>query len=118
MANRPKVIALDIIGTTFSLEPMRERLVALGLPSHALELWFATGLRDVFALAASESFQPFRSVLESALDQILLKNCRTATSDQKQELLKGMLELPPHPDARQALEILKAADIRIMALTN
>lgn len=47
-----KVVAFDVTGTTLSLESMRDSLVALGLPSTALELWFAMALRDAFALAA------------------------------------------------------------------
>lgn len=43
-------VAFDIIGTCFSLET-RQRLVALGAPKHALQVWFAQTLRNAFALS-------------------------------------------------------------------
>ncbi|PZD70990.1 hypothetical protein C1752_08620 [Acaryochloris thomasi RCC1774] len=42
-------IAFDIIGTCFSLDRPQERLLALGAPKYALQLWFAQALRDAFA---------------------------------------------------------------------
>lgn len=118
MHPRPKVVALDIIGTTFSLEPMRERLVDVGLPGSALELWFAMGLRDAFALAAADSFAPFKSVLGDALDQVLALHGSSATEAQKARALEGMKNLPPHPDAAEALQVLAEAEIRVFAVTN
>jgi 2-haloacid dehalogenase len=118
MLHRPMVAAFDIIGTVFSLEPLRPRLMELGLPSTALELWFASGLRDAFALAASEAFQPLKSVFESALDEVLQKHRIAATDEQKRMALSGMAELPPHADAKQAFEALKSGGIRIIGVSN
>lgn len=114
----PKVVAFDIIETTFSLEAVRARLVEIGLPERALELWFAMGLRDAFALAASNDFQPFPSLLAGALDQVLFLHERSATEAQKERVIATMKSLPPQPDAREAFEILAGARIRILALSN
>lgn len=118
MAPAPKVVAFDIIETTFSLEPIRGRLVEIGLPPSALELWFAMGLRDAFALGASNDFQPFASVLGGALDAVLAMHDLGATEAQKQTVIATMRELPPQPDAQAAFEILAGAGIRIVALSN
>ncbi|MDZ4879057.1 MAG: hypothetical protein CLLPBCKN_008495 [Chroococcidiopsis cubana SAG 39.79] len=37
-------VVFDIIGTCFSLEKPRQRLVELDAPAYALELWFAQTL--------------------------------------------------------------------------
>ena len=118
MARRPRTVAFDIIGATFSLEPMRDRIAGVGLPATVLELWFAMGLRDAFALAASGTFQPFKAVLASALGQVLTQHPATATAEEKEQLLKGMQRLPAHRDTRQAFEALAAAGIAIIALSN
>jgi len=49
---RPTVVAFDIIGTVFPLEPLRSSIVSLGMPPAGLEGWFAAGCRDAFAMAA------------------------------------------------------------------
>jgi 2-haloacid dehalogenase len=115
---RPMVAAFDVIGTTFSLEPLRPRLVALGLPPDALETWFASGLRDAFALAATNSFEPFQTVLDGALQQVLVQHGIEAGSHERHEVLAGMKELPPHPDDEEAMRTLAQAGIRIMAVSN
>lgn len=115
---RPKLVAFDIIGTVFSLEPLRARLEELGLPGSALELLFAEALRDAMALACADDFSPFLSVLKAALRQVLAEQELTATSDEIDAALDVMKVLPPHLDARRAFETLRESDIRIMALSN
>lgn len=118
MPTRPHVVAFDIIGTVFSLEPLRDRLSALGLPGGSLEIWFAEGLRDAFALAAAGDFAPFRSMLDSALVQVLAKHRVPASDEQRSGVLDAMSRLPPHPDAATAFQTLADAGVRIMALSN
>ena len=118
MPSRPKVVAFDIIGTVFSMEPMRPRLVKLGLPPLALEFLYTAGLRDTFALAASNTFAPFQTVLAGCLDELLAMQGVSATEDQKQDVLATMKHLPPHDDARAAFLALTEAGIKIFALSN
>jgi|32_taG_2_1085360.scaffolds.fasta_scaffold33543_1 2-haloacid dehalogenase len=113
-----KAVAFDIIETTVSLEPMRERLMGLGLPGHSLELWFASSLRDAFGLAASDRFQPFKDVLDAVLADMLEQSGLAGSAEKRAEVLKGMAELPAHEDARSAFERLSEAGVRIFALSN
>src|SRR4028119_40666 len=64
-------VIFDIIPTCFSLDKPRERLVELGVPPHALELWFAQTLRDAFALSHAGSYRPLKEVLEAELPRTL-----------------------------------------------
>jgi 2-haloacid dehalogenase len=118
MPTKPKVIAFDIIETVFSLESMRERLGWLGLPPSALETWFATGLRDAFALAVTDRFAPFRSVLEGALSDILAKHGLAFDREKAAQVLDGMKELQPHPDAAETFRLLSSAGFHLVALSN
>ena len=118
MPSRPKVVAFDIIGTVFSMEPMRPALVALGLPALALDLLYATGLRDTFALAATNTFAPFQSVLSECLDELLAMHGLEASSKERHAVLDMMKALPPHQDAKAAFQVLADARIRVFALSN
>ena len=115
---RPKVVAFDIIGTVFDLEPLRPHLEALGLPGSSLELLYAETTRDAMALACADRFKPFIQVMSSALGQILAEHELTATDAELAEALAPMRSLPPQPDAKQAFETLADAGLRIMALSN
>ena len=118
MPSRSKAVAFETIGTTFSLGPIRQRLIALGFPQSALDLWFSISLRDAFALAASESFQPFKLLLQSALEQLSNQFSVAISAEQKQLLLSAMSELPAHDDAGAAFEALKSASVGIIAISN
>ena len=99
MAARPEVVAFDIIGTVFSMEPMRAELVALGLQPMALDLLYTAALRDTFALAATNTFAPFQSVLEGCLNELLAMEELNASPERTKAILDMMKALPPHGDA-------------------
>ena len=107
MAGRPKVVAFDIFETVLSLEPLREALISLGLPSGALETWFAAGLRDAFALAATDQFAPFRTVLEGAFDETAAHHKLAPSPSEKAHVLDLMKSLPIHPDAKEAFQTVR-----------
>lgn len=115
---RPRVVAFDIVGTVFPLEPLRPAIQALGLPPSGLEHWFAAGLRDAFALSASGDFKPFASVLGAALDQVLAEQRLPPAPAARDALIGRMKRLPPRADAVAAFETVRAAGMRIVALSN
>jgi len=118
MKSRPKVIAFDVVETLFSLEPMRGRLRALGLPPEALETWFAQLLRNAFALDASGGYKPFGEVARSTLDVLVAEFNRTTDPASLDQALAGLSDLLAHPDVAPAFELLHKAGVRIITLTN
>ena len=103
---RPKVVAFDIIGTVFPLEPLRSSIVELGMPPAGLEGWFAAGCRDAFAMAAVGDFKPFTTVLEGALDQVLAEQGLDAPGTERKALVEQLEKLDPRAGAREAFAIL------------
>lgn len=118
MTAPPRVVAFDIIGTVFSLDRLRERLVAAEMPPHALDLWFSRSLRDLFALAAAGAHRPFREVLDGNLGVVLTRFGGRADPATREEILNGFRQLDPHPDAAEAFTTLAGAGVRIIALSN
>lgn len=117
MKHLPAAVAFDVIETVFSLESLRPRLLAAGLPGHMLETWFAQVLRDAFALDATGVYKPFREVATAAL-QGLFAEPRQADSARADGIIDGFTELDAHPDAGPAMQRLRDAGIRIVMLTN
>lgn len=115
---RPKMVAFDIIGTVFPLEPLRPSIVALGLPAAGLEGWFAGGCRDAFAMAAVGDFAPFKTVLEAALDVVLAEQGLDAPASKRQALVDQLATLDARDGAREAFMLLADVGIAVMALSN
>src|SRR5947209_4933901 len=111
MPPHPAAVAFDVIGTLFSLEPLRGPLTELGLPPYALELWFARTLRDGFALAAAGAFRPFHEVATGTLEGLLAEHGRPADSSGISTALGQFSQLPAHPDAGPALTFLLQLDL-------
>lgn len=114
----PQAVAFDVIGTLFPLEPLRAGIVALGLPAAGLEGWFAAGCRDAFALASVGQFQPFATVLDGALDTVLVEQGISASHAQRKEVVDGLQTLDRRQGAGEALSRLAKARIPVVALSN
>ena len=116
--NTPKAIAFDVVETLFSLETLRPRLTSVGLAGHDLETWFASFLRDAFALEISGDYKPFRDIASANLSGLLEKELGSADQQAVDHVLDGFPELEPHDDVVPAMAALQEAGIRIATLTN
>ena len=111
-------VVFDVIGTLFSLESQRPRLVACGLPGHVLEAWFAASLRDLFTLGVTGRTAPMRAMLHDNLRQLLSRNDLRQEGPEIDAVLDGMSQLEPDPDAGAALELLRSRGLTCAALSN
>ncbi|WP_433164817.1 haloacid dehalogenase type II [Kribbella sp. CA-247076] len=112
------VLVLDVNETLSDLEPMRERFAAAGLPRHNLDDWFASTLRDGFALTAAGAYADFRTVGTDVLTAQLAAAGIEPTEDTVGKVLTGMTQLSLHPDVEPGLRRLRDAGLRIITLTN
>lgn len=111
--------AFDMLGTFFSLESLRPRLTALGAPRHALELWFATGLRDFFATSHAGGYEPLADILAAALPRTLAELGGDVPDEARlSQVLEGLKTLAPAEGAARAVETLTGAGWKVLALTN
>jgi len=115
---RPSAVAFDVVETLFSLESLRPRLTSAGLAGHHLEIWFASFLRDAFALEISSDYKPFRDIAAANLSGLLEKELGRAERQAVDHVLDGFSQLDPHDDVVPAMEALQKAGIRIATLTN
>jgi len=114
-AVRPHVVAFDVVETLMSLEPLRQRIVEIGLPASTLERWFALVLRDGMALTLARDYEPFPTVAASALRVV---GDGELTDQDVDHVLAGLGELPAQPDAQPAMQVLSDAGITVVCLSN
>jgi 2-haloacid dehalogenase len=103
-------VLFDVVGTLFSLEPLQKKL-----RPPALEAWFERLLHSATALTLAGQFEPFAELAESTLQTTIAKlELKTNPND----VLEGMKQLPPYPDAGAAFDGLERAGVLIGTLTN
>jgi 2-haloacid dehalogenase len=117
-AHRPLAVVFDVNETLVDLSSLSPLFDELRLPPHALEWWFATLLRDGFALAATGDIASFGTLAAVALDEILALTGASPSPDAVGAIMGAFAELPMHDDVAPAFERLTEVGIPIIALTN
>jgi 2-haloacid dehalogenase len=116
--SRP-VIVFDVNETLSDMSPMGERFSAVGAPAALAKLWFASLLRDGFALTATRDNPSFAAigadVLRGLLGTVDLNRPLSAAVD---HVMSGMGALGLHPDVPEGIKALADAGYRLITLSN
>ncbi len=113
------LVLFDVNGTLSDMGRMSQHFEEIGAPPQLAALWFASVLRDGFALAAGGGNAPFREVAEGALrivlaDQVLNREIDDAVA----HVIAALQDLPVHPDVTEGIRALVSGGFVIAALTN
>ena len=114
----PRVCVFDVNETLLdlgALDPHFERL--FGDPS-ARQAWFGQFLTSWLTAMVIGVYQDFGTIGGSALEMVAERQGVDLSDEDKQQILGGMQELPPHPEVEENLGRLREAGIRLAALTN
>ena len=116
----PLVVALDVNETLSDLTPLRRRLASVGAPGHLLDLWFASTLRDGFALAAVDAYAPFAEVGTGVLRAMLARDSAVEADPREAaaHVMAGFAQLEVHKDVPAGLRRLVDGGVRVVTLTN
>lgn len=116
----PTLVLSDVNETLSDLQPLRSRLEDVGAPGQLLEVWFASTLRDGFALTAAGAFADFRTValgvLRARLEQIA--TLQGDPGEAAEHVVSGFAGLDVHPDVEAGARTLAATGVRMATLTN
>jgi 2-haloacid dehalogenase len=119
MSEPPSVVVLDVNETLSDLAPLATRFADVGAPEHLAPLWFASVLRDGFALTAAGSGQPFGRVAAGLLQTMLAAQPLTRNlGDAVDHVMSGFADLEVHPDVPDGLRRMRAAGLRVVTLSN
>lgn len=116
----PAVVVFDVNGTLSDPSPLARRLSELGAPELTAELWFASLLRDGFALAAAGTSGGFVRIGAGVLRSILT-TVPTLTTDVEtavEEVLRCFSDLPVHADVAEGIDRLADTGVRLVTLSN
>ncbi len=119
MTHAPSVIVFDVNETLSDMAPLAQRFTDVGAPPALAKLWFATLLRDGFALAAAGDKGRFAEIGAEAL-RGLLRGVPLDRGDDRavEHVMQGMSQLSVHPDVVDGVRALRAAGYRLVTLTN
>ncbi len=114
----PRVCVFDVNETLLDLAAPDPRFERVFGDRAARREWFQQMLQSAFVGIVTDAYADFGSAGRAALDMIAERRGVRLTDDDRQLILRGMRELPPHPEVREALDHLKAAGLHLATLTN
>ncbi|MFJ6026709.1 haloacid dehalogenase type II [Pseudarthrobacter sp. NPDC092424] len=116
---KPSVIVFDVNETLSDMSPMGQRFVEVGAPAQLAKLWFATLLRDGFALTASGDNRSFAAIGAEALHGLFAGTELNQDADSAvKHVMAGFSGLRVHTDVPDGVTALGAAGYRLVTLTN
>jgi 2-haloacid dehalogenase len=98
-----------------ALDPLFER--AFGDAS-VRKLWFNQMLQSAFVATITDAYVTFGEAAGAALGMTEERLGVEVSEDDRQEILGGLRDLPPHPEVPESLDRLRDAGFRLATLTN
>jgi 2-haloacid dehalogenase len=111
---RPDVVIFDVNETLTDMEPLRARFEEAGLPGAVMDTWFASVLRDGFAITAAGGYAEFTQVAADVLRGML----DGGGDEEIGQVLRGFAGLRVHPDVPDGMRMLRAGGVRLFTMTN
>ena len=116
---RPSVVVFDVNETLSDMAPMSQRFEDVGAPAQLAKTWFASLLRDGFALTAVGATESFARIATDALHVSLHGvSLDRAPEEAVQHIMAGFAGLAVHPDVREGVTALSASGLRLVTLSN
>jgi 2-haloacid dehalogenase len=98
-----------------ALDPLFER--AFGDAS-VRQLWFSQMLQSAFVSNITDAYVTFGEAAGAALRMTEERRGAEVSDEDRQEILGGLRNLPPHPEVPESLDRLRDAGFRLATLTN
>ena len=98
-----------------ALDPYFERIFG---DASMRQTWFSQMLALWLTELVTGSYTDFGTVGGSALEVLAERQGVSLSDEDKQQILGGMQELPPHPEVEESLARLRDAGVRLATLTN
>jgi 2-haloacid dehalogenase len=81
-------------------------------------VWFSQLLQSALVATVTGAYSDFGQVGGAALEMVAKREGLDLSDEDRQRILGGMRELPPHPEVTESLERLREAGLRLATLTN
>jgi 2-haloacid dehalogenase len=114
----PRVCVFDVNETLLDLSALDPHFARVFGDAAAREAWFTQLLQSALVATVTDAYADFSTIGWAALEMTAARRGVTLSDQDRQDILGGMRQLPPHPEVRESLERLRDAGLRLAALTN
>ena len=112
------VLVFDVNETLLDLKGLDPLFVRMFGDASVRGQWFTQLIQSALVATVTDHYTTFGQIGKAALEMVAARRGLSLSSQDKQEIARGFASLPPYPEVRASLEQLKAAGLRMAALTN
>ena len=117
--NAPQVVVFDVNETLSDMAPLATRFREVGAPELTATVWFASLLRDAFALTAAGGTPRFGTLAAAGVRTVLTGLPLSRDMDDAvAHVLNGFTTLEVHADVPDGVRALRASGLRLATLSN
>jgi 2-haloacid dehalogenase len=113
----PRVMVFDVNETLSDMSAMAQRFIDVSAPGHLAATWFASLLRDGFALTATGANPSFAELGAEAL-RVSLTGRVSDIPSAVDHIMSGFTSLQVHPDVAEGIQNLHRLGISLVTLSN
>lgn len=114
----PRVCVFDVNETLLDLGALDPYFEEAFGDASVRRAWFLQMLQSAFVATITGVYSDFGALGRAALEMTAKRQGVELSDDDRQRILGGMRELPPHPEVPESLEKLRDAGFRLVTLTN
>ena len=114
----PRACVFDVNETLLDLAALDSRFESVFGDRSIRREWFLQMLQNAFVATITHTYSDFGALGNAALTMVSERREVELADEDRQHILSGMRELPPHPDVEEGLRRLRNAGFRLAALTN
>lgn len=114
----PHVCVFDVNETLLDLKALDPHFARVFGDTAARHAWFEQMIQSALVATVTGAYTDFGTLGGAALAMTAARQGVELADQDRQAILGGIRQLPPHPDVRESLELLRGAGLRLAALTN
>ncbi|MDQ3568848.1 MAG: haloacid dehalogenase type II [Actinomycetota bacterium] len=114
----PRVCVFDVNETLLDMSALDPRFESVFDDASVRREWFLQMLQNAFVATITGAYSDFGSLGGAALQMTAERRSVDLSDEDRQHILSGMRELPPHPEVEASLQRLRDNGFRLAALTN
>ncbi len=118
MPAKPKLLIFDVNETLLNMEPLKSKVNYALKSDSAFAIWFPTLLHYSLVETVLQRYRGFSEIAVATFKMVSQQFHIPLSNSEIKKILSTLKELPPHPDVREALALLKSAHFKMVALTN
>jgi 2-haloacid dehalogenase len=115
---RPALLLFDVNQTLLDMAPLQASIRAVLPGADSPKLWFTTTLQHAMAMSLAGRHAPLPEIGAAVLRMLAEGKGAALSEEAAAAALRPLTRLPAHPDVAPALARLRAAGIRMAALSN